>query len=129
MNQETSNKRLVARSFDLTTSTGLNDALRAAKNPDLLLLIGGPIPYLAKKLFDKGVDLIREASNSTNTTIQEQRKAAVEIIKAGKDNNASSLEVTLDQHVGIDLGSEIEGIPLKFTVGKSGKMTIKVEYK
>jgi hypothetical protein len=105
MNQETSNKRLVARSFDLTTSTGLNDALRAAKNPDLLLLIGGPIPYLAKKLFDKGVDLIREASNSTNTTIQEQRKAAVEIIKAGKDNNASSLEVTLDQHVGIDLGS------------------------
>ena len=122
-------KKLVARSFDLTTSAGVSDAIRAAKDPDLLLLIGGPIPYLAKKLFDKGAELIRETANSTNSTIQEQRQAAVEIIKAGKDNNASSIEVTLDQKAGIDLGSEIEGIPLKFSVGKSGKMTIKVEYK
>jgi hypothetical protein len=29
----------------------------------------------------------------------------------------------------IDLGSEIEGIPLKFSVEKSEKITIKVEYK
>ncbi|WP_090143343.1 hypothetical protein [Limnohabitans sp. DM1] len=122
-------KKLVARSFDLTTSAGVRDAIRAAKDPDLLLLLGGPIPYLAKKLFDKGAELIRETANSTNSTIQEQRQAAVEIIKAGKVNNASSIEVTLDQKAGIDLGSEIEGIPLKFSVGKSGKMTIKVEYK
>jgi hypothetical protein len=124
-----SGRQLVTRSFDLTTSAGLTEALRAVKDPDLLLLIGGPIPYFAKKLFDKGAELIRETTNSTNSTIQEQRQAAVEIIKAGKDNNASSLEVTLDQKAGIDLGSEIEGIPLKFSVGKSGKMTIKVEYK
>lgn len=128
-NEDKSGKQLVARTFDLTTSAGLTEALRAAKDPDLLLLIGGPIPYLAKKLFDKGAELIRETANSTNSTIQEQRQAAVEIIKAGKDNNASSLEVTLDQKAGIDLGSEIEGIPLKFSVGKSGKMTIKVQYK
>jgi hypothetical protein len=128
-NANSGGKQLVARSFDLTTSVGLTEALRAAKDPDLLLLIGGPIPYLAKKLFDKGAELIRETANSTNSTIQEQRQAAVDIIKAGKDNNASSLEVTLDQKAGINLGSEIEGIPLKFSVGKSGKMTIKVEYK
>lgn len=122
-------KQLEVRSFDLTTSEGMSKALRAAKDPDLLMLIGGPFPYLAKKLFDKGAELIREAASSTNSTIQEQRQAAVEIIKAGKDNNASSLEVTLDQKAGIDLGSEIEGIPFKFSVGTSGKMTIKVEYK
>jgi hypothetical protein len=122
--------KLVARSFDLTTAAGVSEAIRAAKkDPDLLLLIGGPIPYLAKKLFDKGAEPIREAANSTNSTIQEQRQAAVEIIKAGRDNNASSIEITLDQKAGIDLGSEIEGIPLKFSVGKSGKMTIKVKYK
>lgn len=125
-NANNNGKHLVARSFNLTTSAGLTAALRAAKNPDLLLLIGGPIPYLAKKLFDKGAELIRDTANST---IQEQRQAAVEIIKAGKDNNVSSLEVTLDQKAGIDLGSVIEGIPLKFSVGKSGTMTIKVEYK
>jgi hypothetical protein len=129
MNNSNSVKQLVARYFDLTTSTGLRDAIRVAKDPDLLLLIGGPLPYLTKKLFDKGAELIREAANSTNSTIQEQRQAAVEIIKAGKDSNASYIEVTLDQKAGLHLGSEIEGIPLKFSVGKSGKMTIKVEYK
>ncbi len=87
------------------------------------------MPYLAKKIFDRGAELIRETANSTNSTIQEQRRVAVDIIKSGKNNNASSLEVTLDQQAGIDLGSQIEGIPLKFSVGKSGKMTIKVEYK
>ena len=128
-NTDKGEKQLVARSFDLTTSAGLTEALRAAKDPDLLLLIGGPIPYLVKKLFDKGAKLIRETANSTNSTINEQRQAAVEIIKAGKDNNVSSLEVILDQKAGIDLGSEVEGIPFKFCVGKSGKMIIKVEYK
>jgi hypothetical protein len=128
MNTSNGNK-LVARSFDLTTLEGVTEAIRAAKDPDLLSLIGGPIPYLAKKLFDKGVELIRETANLTNPTIQEQRQAAVEIIKAGKDNNASSIEITLDQKAGIGLGKEIDGIPLKFSVGESGKMTIKVEYK
>ena len=128
-NSNSSKKQLVARSFDLTTSAGLTDAIRAVKDPDLFLLAGGPLPYLAKKLFDKGVELIKETAISTNSTIQEQRQSAVEIIKAVKDNNASSLEITLDQNAGIDIGSELEGIPFKFSVGKSGKMTIKVEYK
>lgn len=130
MNTSNSHRnKLVARSFDLTTATGVSEAIRAAKDPDLLFLIAWPIPYLAKKLFDKGSELIRETASSTNSTIQEQRQAAVDIIKAGRDSNASSIEVALDQRAGIDLGSEIEGIPLKFSVGKSGKMTIKVEYK
>lgn len=128
-NLNSAGKQMVTRSFDLTTSAGLSEAIRASIDPDLLLLIGGPLPYLAKKLFDKGAELIRESADSTNSTIQEQRQAAVEIIKAGKDNNVSSLEVTLDQKAGIELGSAIDGIPLKFSVGKSGKMTIKVEYK
>lgn len=130
MNTSNSNRnKLAACSFDLTTPAGVSEAMRAATDTDYLLLIGGPIPYLVEKLLGKGAELIRETAYSTNSTIQEQRQAAIEIIKSGRDNNASSIEVTLDQKAGIDLGSEIEGIPLKFSVGKSGKMTIKVEYK
>lgn len=51
------------------------------------------------------------------------------MIKAGKENGASSVEVTLDQKAGIDIESVLEGVPLNVTVGKSGKMMIKVDYK
>jgi len=92
-------------------------------------LLTSPTAYLAKKLFDKAAELVRETANSTESTIREQRQAAIDIIKAGKESNASSLEITLDQKAGIDLGAAFEGIPLKFSVGKFGKMTVKVEYK
>lgn len=130
MNTSSGNgKNLISRSFDLTTLAGLRDAIRATKDSDLLLLVGGPIPYLTKKLFEKKSGPIREIADSTDSVIQEQKKMAIDIIKAGKDNNASSIEITLDQKAGIDLGGEVEGIPLNFSFGNSGKMTIRVEYK
>jgi hypothetical protein len=88
-------------------------------------LIAGPLPYVAKKLFDKGARL----TIPSISTLEEQKQAAIEIIKAGKEHNASSLEITLDQKVGIELGSKIEGIPIQVIAGKSGKVTIKVQYK
>ena len=52
----------------------------------------------------------------------------IEIIKAGKDSGAESLEVILLQKASLGFGSDIEGIPIKVMVDKSGNMTLKVKY-
>jgi hypothetical protein len=128
-NAEKKVRKLSGRSFDLTTEAGRSEALQTLENINNLLMLANPGLYFAQKLLDKAVGIARENINSTESTIQEQRQAAIDIIKAGKENNASSLEITMDQKAGIDLGTKFEEIPLKFSVGKSGKMTIKVEYK
>ena len=122
--------KLATPSFDLTTEAGLNEALRILKDRKwwVMAALANPAlagPILAIQALDKGLDLIRDSKS----TIQKQREATIEIIKAGKDNNASSLEVTLDQRAGIDLGSELQGVSLNFAAGTEGKMTIKVQYK
>ena len=116
------------KKFDLTTNAGILAAVRDLGKPDLALILipgVGPIAYLAKK----GMEAIGSVWNTTESTIKEQAKAAVEIIRAGKDCDADSIEVTLDQRAGLHLGSEVEGIPLEVMAGKSGHMTIKVKYK
>jgi hypothetical protein len=113
--------------FDLTTKEGLLEAAKQIKDKDLLLLLVpgiGPLAYLGKKAIDAGEKLFA----STEATIEQQKRAAIEIIKAGKESGAESLEVTLSQQAGLDFGSNIEGIPIKVIVGKSGNMTLKVKY-
>lgn len=113
--------------FDLTTKDGLLEAANQIKDKDLLLLLVpgfGPFAYLGKKAIDAGERLFA----STETTIDQQRRAAIEIIKAGRESGAESLEVTLSQQAGLDFGSDIEGIPVKVVIGKTGNMTIKVKY-
>ena len=65
---------------------------------------------------------------SGEETLLAQKQAAIDLIKAGRENDVSSIEITLDQMAGLDLGSDVEGIPIKVKVGKSGHMTIRVEY-
>ena len=113
--------------FDLTTRDGLLEAVKQLKDKDLLLLLVpglGPMAYLGKKAIDAGEKLFA----STEATIEQQRQAAVEIIKAGKDSGAESLEVTLSQKAGLNFGSDVDGIPIQVMVGKSGSMTLKVKY-
>jgi len=107
-------------SFNLTSTRGVKDALEKYGGPILL----GPYYYLfkgAKSLLDKYLD--------SPSTIEQQRDTAVAIIKAGKDQGVDSMKITVDQMAGIDLGSELNGVPLKFSVGKNGQMTIEVTYK
>ncbi len=101
--------------FDLTTVEGKKSAKKLAKNMGLGLHV-----FIIEKVFDLF---------SNDDTIKEQRQTAVDIIKAGKENNADEIEVTLDQNAGIDIQSEIEGIPAKIKIGKNGNMKIKVKYK
>ncbi len=117
------------KKYDLTTQDGIKSALEDIGAKDLLLsLLLWPIgPYVlaGKKILDRNWAEI----SSAESTIDQQRKAAVEIIKQGKESGASCIKVTLDQKAGIDFQSDINGIPVKAMIGKTGTMTLEVEYK
>lgn len=80
-------------------------------------------------LIKAGTWVSEQISKSGTNTIDAQKKAAVDLIRAGKENNVEHMEITLDQTDGLDFGSEIDGVPIKCKIGKSGHMTIKVQYK
>lgn len=103
--------------FDLTTTDGRKLALESF---DKYGWAFSPALWLIKK----AADWI-----STPDTIQEQRETAERLIKAGRDNEVDKMIITLDQTAGIDIGSDVEGIPIKAKIGKSGKMTLEVKYK
>lgn len=116
--------------FDLTTPEGLARAINVAKKPNLFQRLGGPILGFVMDIVDKGIEIIRDVT-ATEKMIKEQRETAVEIIKAGKEANVSSIQVVIDQAAGIDIASTFKdtGSDIKTVIGKSGKMTINVVYK
>jgi hypothetical protein len=111
----------MGENFDLTTKEGRHNAVEKFDR------WGGLIPGLAP------VWLMRQAlkafSQSDVNTLKAQKEAAIELIKTGKENDVDEMTITVDQLVGLDLGSEIEGIPIKCQIGKSGHMIIEVKYK
>jgi len=121
--------------YDLTTPAGLANAITdyAKQNPikaagmlglvavNPLILVGA---FAGKALSKAGANLFKHPEK----VIKAQRKTAVDIIKAGKENGVKKMKVTLDQNAGVDIGTELNGIPLKFAVGSDNKMTIEVEY-
>ena len=60
---------------------------------------------------------------------EEQRRTALEIIKAGKDKGVDELEIEVDQAVGMKLISDNEIFKSNAVIGSTGKMTIKIKYK
>jgi hypothetical protein len=60
---------------------------------------------------------------------EEQRRTALEIIKAGKDNGIDEMEIEVDQIVGMKLISDNEIFKSNAVIGGAGKMTIKIKYK
>lgn len=121
--------------YDLTTPSGLEKALTdyAKQNP----VKGGAILGLLAVIYPLPVALIaaKAVSNAfsgvvkdSEKVIEAQRKAAVDIIKSGKENGVKKMKVTLDQNAGVDIGGQLEGYALKFAFGSDSKMTIDVEY-
>ena len=102
--------------FNLTTTEGRAQALKNY----------GGIVYqpLVVTLVQKALDSI-----FSTDTIKQQRKTAIELLKAGQKNNVDEMTIELDETAGIDIEAEVEGIPVKAMVGKNGKVTLKVKYK
>lgn len=115
----------MSKSYDLTTKAGLSEALSSiSDHPAYQVLTFNPTAYLLGKAFD----LIKSAFDN-GPTIEAQRETAEAMIKAGKDNGASSIELTMDQDAGLSLKGKLGMENIEAKVGKSGKMTLKVNYK
>lgn len=110
-----------AMEFDLTSVEGFKKALEFFNKYGVIY---SPQKWLLKMAWDVVSSLV-----SSRDIIQEQRKTAVELIKAGRDAGVDEMKITLDQMAGIDIGADIESIPFKVKVGKNGKMTLEVKYK
>ena len=114
------------KQFDLTTKAGILETLKYLDSDPMMKAMGNPISRFVIK---KAAEALESVMRTTESTLQEQRQTAIDIIKAGKESGAQSVEVTLDQQVGLNFGSNVGGFPIKATMGKSGNMTIKVTYK
>ena len=110
-------------SFDLTTSEGIKNASVVLGTTGAAILIpGAPLFFLAKFVFDK----VFEPSSEV---VAAQAKAAEDIIRAGAENNASEIDITMSQEAGAHFKADFEGNPIKFTLGKSGTVKMTVKYK
>lgn len=86
---------------------------------------------LAKQGFDYLARKAGEAAaKPVANTIQAQRQAAGELIREGQRSGVKKMKITLDQDAGIDVGLDVEKLPVnvKFKIGKSGHAVIEVEY-
>src|SRR5207302_1551108 len=73
--------------------------------------IYSPQLWLGLKIW-KGVRSL--GANAAAKEAKAQRKAAVDIIRAGKEHGVDELEITMSQDAGVGLGSSIEGFPIQF---------------
>ncbi len=112
-----------SQKFDLTTEEGHKNAL--ATDAFVLPPIT-PLLMIGKALFD-GISYLTSGANKKE--IEEQRKVAINIIRAGKENGADEIEITMSQKAGVGLASDVDGVPIEFIVGASGTMKLKVKYK
>jgi hypothetical protein len=111
-------------SFDLTTD-------EAAQNANSLLVRLGwslPIALFLGPVGLAAVAISALAGTASTTILDKQKQAAIELIRAGKENGVKRMTIVLDETVGLDLGTSFEGIPIKCRIGVSGTATIEVTY-
>ena len=60
--------------------------------------------------------------------IEAHKRAAIALINAGLDNNFRSIKLIVDRAAGNELGEQIDGVPLKCTLGTGGQMIVEVQY-
>ena len=114
-------------SFDLTTQNGFNTAkdFLSSNKSGILDFIQNPATALIKIALEIGYDLLTQKDK-----IEAQKDMVSTLIKQGKENGVDNMEITVDNTVGLSFdGSQIDGCPIKATLGSNDKMTIKVQYK
>ncbi|MFM6896051.1 MAG: hypothetical protein ACKPKF_01670 [Microcystis panniformis] len=110
--------------FDITTPEKRLKALTFLAQNSWL----GMVPFaLPVALVLDGISLLTSGANEKE--IAEQRKVAIDIIRAGKENGVDEIEITMSQKAGVGLSSDVDGVPIEFIVGASGTMKLKVKYK
>ena len=109
-------KQVDMEEFDLTNRKGLQKANR------WLSALGWyyfPIYHIIKysvQLFERVV------SNEDQANIVEQ------LISKGKEKGVKKMKIKINKNAGINLGTNIDGIPINAKVGVDGTIEIEVEY-
>ena len=114
-------------SFNLTTQNGFNTAkdFLLSNKSGILGFIQNPATALIKMALEKGYDLLTQKDK-----IEAQKDMVSTLIKQGKENGVDNMEIIVDNTVGLSFnGSQIDGCPIKATLGSNDKMMIKVQYK
>jgi len=112
-------------SYDLTTSDGIKNVSTVAAKHLAIYALAGPLGILAKLTYDLGSKVLEP----TEDVVSAQAKAAADIIKAGANNGASEIDITMSQEAGAHFGADFEGHPIKFALGKSGTVKMTVKYR
>ena len=110
--------------FDITTPENRNKAITFLMQNRWLTIF--PFTVLGAVIWD-GISALTASANERE--IAEQRKVAIDIIRAGKENGADEIEITISQKAGVGLSSDVDGVPIEFIVGASGTMKLKIKYK
>jgi len=105
--------------FDLTTPEGRKNAIDAFDNYGWI--VWWPA-WLIRQAY-------RVMTESAIASTEAQKNAAVDLIRAGRDHGVHKMTIKLERTAGIDLGSEVDGIPIKLKIGDSGTVEIAVQYR
>src|SRR6266511_2665706 len=105
--------------FDLTTPEGRMNAIDAFVKYGWILSWPAWLIRQAYRVMTEGAIASTEA----------QKNTAVDLIRAGRDHGVDKMTIKLQRTAGIDLGSEVDGIPIKLKVGDSGTVEIAVQYR
>lgn len=98
--------------FDLTTVSG--------KDLAMAYLQLNPLIALAFDLFKKMM-----SSDAT----KQQGKVVENLIKKGKEEGVSEMEIKIKNMKGLDFSAPIEGVDIKCAVGSKEDVIVKVKYK
>jgi len=106
-------------SYDLTSVAGVRAAVESLKGNRFLNMLCGRELWL----FDKILSIF-----DSNKLCETQKKTAEALIRAGKENGAKKMTITMSQQAGVNFDMPIDGVNIRAMAGNKGKMTIQVEY-
>lgn len=110
---------MMKSNYDLTTREGLRSAIKDIRGVPVIGKLYAPYFWLA----DKALDIFEPGK-----AVEKQSKAAVDIIKAGKQSGVKKMKITMDEQAGFHFDVPIEDVNINISAGSKGKVTVEVEY-
>ena len=117
-------KSLTKLRFDLTTVENITqaaDMIRAMETYGT----PGTFAYDAYWRVRKALKSVAEKQMGL---LEVQKYVAIDLIKAGKENDVDEMEITLDGTAGDALGTSVEGVPITRKLDDSGHTVVKVKF-
>ncbi len=101
------------KAYDLTTYKGLNSAVELVKKYGWII---SPLPWLIYKALTPEI------------STEKQIDAAINLIKAGKENGAKKMRIRVGHDAGIKVGAMLKGFPINVNIGNNGVVELDVDY-